>query len=102
MKLGKTRGGNDVDATIRGLKSRYATALIDPDVLVVMRTNDCGEAEKVLFEELAMYRLKSQREVFVFDVFHEKDVDEKMKTIVSDVILPAMEKACHRTSEYFA
>lgn len=95
VKLGKTRvGQEDRDAVIRGLKSRYVTTLIEPSVLAVMRTNDVDESEKALFEELVANRLTSNREIFVFDCSGCSDVEEQSKTVMSTVILPAMEKSC--------
>lgn len=89
IKLGQTRGCNDESGTRKSLANRYGTALIDPKILAVMHTDDCCEAEKILFQELAQYRLSPNREIFVFD---------KLQDAVGNILLPAMWRAAQAGS----
>lgn len=89
IKLGMTRGCADESGTRRALVSRYGTTLIDPKVIAVMRTEDRTESEQILFSKLAEYRLKTQREIFVFD---------DMQVAIGDVVLPALWHASQASS----
>lgn len=91
VKLGKTRIGDDRDAAIKSLKSRYVTTFIEPEVLAVMRTNDCDESERSLFYKLDAYRLTSNREIFVFP----QECIGQINSLTLSTIVIAMETACN-------